>query len=317
MSRRSTPSCAESGYSVLELLVALSVASSVAAGSLTLALSSRRMYVTEQARARVQESLRTARDFLTTDVRQAGERLVSDFPAIEVIRGEDLPGGAPGDPDELVIRRNVLDVVLRVCEDVVATDPRIAVADKDGALPGCDPLPIDPADVYPTNLQDWSDHRLAAGGAVAAYVYNPVTRQGEFFTFDSEGELGGAGEDYYFVARAGGSPDWQFAYPAGQAPRVYLLEERRYRLEDGVLQLVLDGDVTDPVNLVDSIEDFQVRVWPAPTVLEPSPPPADVFAGPDWDELRAVEVTVAGRVDHGLRSYRRDWTAEIVPRNVL
>jgi type IV pilus assembly protein PilW len=191
------------------------------------------------------------------------------------------------------------------------------VADKDAPVPGCAPLVIDPGDPYPTNVQSWADYRASKGGTVSGYVYNPVTGEGEFFAYAGEGETGDVDEGFYYLSRQAGSPDWQFDYPRDDAPRIYLLEERRYRLEQGVLQLVVDGDVTDPVNLVDAIDDFQVRVWPAPTMANPSPPAADTFAGPGWRLLRAVEVTVEGRADHGSRSYRRGFTAEIVPRNVL
>ncbi len=312
MSRASTRNCAE-GHSALELLVALALSVGVGAGVLALALSSRGLYDTERARTRLNQSLRAGRDFLVTDLRQAGERLDPNFPAIEIVRGEDLPGGAAGDPDELVLRRNLHETVLWVCADVAPADDDVWIALTNLPPPGCAPLPVEPGDVYPRNLQDWSDYRTSRGGAVRAYIYNPVAQQGEFFTFESEaGDAAG-----FYLSKAAGFPDWSFAYPAGDQVRVYLLEERRYRVSGDMLQVVVDADTADPVNLVDTITNFQVQTIMKPTLANPTPPLLDSFDGIGWDGLSNVQVSVAGRVDVRNRSIARSFSSTITPRNVL
>ena len=144
MSRRSRRSSADrqsrgsqAGYSALEALVAVAIALSLMAGALSLAMSSKHLNDTDQARGRLNESLRASAEFLITDLRQVGERLGQNFPAIVITRGEDLPGGSAGDPDELRVRRNLHDTVLRVCEDVDPTLDDVVIAVKSGGPAGC------------------------------------------------------------------------------------------------------------------------------------------------------------------------------------
>jgi type IV pilus assembly protein PilW len=310
MRKPCSPSCAD-GSSILELLVAASVTMALAAGALTVAVASRRLYEADRVRTRLQQNLRASRDFLVVDVRQAGERLDGSFPAIAVVRGEDLPGSAPGDPDQLVLRRNLLDTVLRVCEDLDPAGEDVTIAVK--ALPpaGCAPLPIDPGDSWPSNLQRWSDRRIAEGGKLRAYLYNPVTRLGEFFDYASEHE----DADGYTLRKDAASPPWQFACPLADQCRVYVLEERRYRLSGDVLQVVVDAQ--DALSLVDDIADFQLLAHLKPTAANPAPTPLDAFDGLDWTDLQTIQVTVAGRAELRTRTLTDGWTARILPRNTL
>ena len=189
MSKRFTRNCSSRGYSILEMLVAMAIGLVITGGALALALSSRRLYEADQARTRLNQSLRASKDFLVADIRQAGERLGPNFPAIEIRNGEDLPGGLPGDPDELILRRNLLDTVLRVCADVDPGLDEIVVAAKTTPpSPACAALPVESGESFPANLQKWSDYRVANGGLIKAYVYNPVTGEGEFFDYEDESE---------------------------------------------------------------------------------------------------------------------------------
>lgn len=316
MSLPSTQNCADSksgGYSLIEVLLALAIALAVMAGALTLALCSRRLYRTDQVRTRLGESLQVGRELLVTDVRQAGERLSGQFPAIILTRGEDLPGGSPGDADELILRRNLLPTVLRVCEDANSNDDDLVVAAKNSPPPGCAPLPVESGDTYPANLQAWSDYRAASGGTVKAYIFDSVAGTGEFITVESEGE----NADGFFISKPSGSPKLQSAYLAAQGVQIYILQERRFRVSAGVLQMLLDGDTSSPVNLVDSIDGFQVRVLPKPTTAVPDPAPLESFAGPGWKTLRSIELSVSGSANAPGRVIHRDWVTSIMPRNVI
>jgi type IV pilus assembly protein PilW len=296
------------------MLVAAALALFLTGAAAGLAFSARRTHDGDRARTRLNQCLRAGRELVVNDVRQAGERLDANFPALVLVRGEDLPGGAAGDPDELTIRRNLSQTVLRVCADLAVGDDEVVVAVKTGVPPpGCAPLPIDPPDPFPTNLQAWSEERLGEGGSVPAYVYDPVTGSGEFFSFSGEGE----NTDAFFLEKPAGSPAWQQPCPAAHGCRLYLLEEHRFRVAGELLQIVEDGDLAAPINLVDSIVDFQVRVRPKPTPADPTPAPLETFAGADWRELAAVELTLAGRASAGARTFERAWTIEVTPRNVL
>src|SRR5262245_33903747 len=96
-------------------MVALLVASTIAGATLTIALSSRGLFETDQHRTTVNQNLRAGMDLVGVDVRQSGERMPFDFPAVEIVNG------ASGAPDTLNLRRNLLDYVLPVCKDINST----------------------------------------------------------------------------------------------------------------------------------------------------------------------------------------------------
>ena len=312
---------------MVEMLIALVVTMVVTAGALTLALSSRNLFALDAARTRLNESIRGSRDFLMTDIRQVGERLGPAFPAIEIINGEDLPGGQTGDPDQLVLRRNLVDTTLRSCREVDGNDRRIYISglgdddsSKDDPRPGCVAVPDSDGDGWADNHQVWREYRMATGElvedrpTVPAFLYNPQTGLGEFFLYNRDDS-----DDAYIETATGHS--WTHDYPVEDECRVFLLEERRYQLEEDLLQLIVNRDEANPLNLVDAIEDFQLRarfkIPPLPAA-QVEPAPRDSFGpGDDWTVLRAIEVRVYGRVLFKDEYIEREWSSEILPRNVL
>ena len=312
---------------MVEMLIALVVTMVVTAGALTLALSSRNLFALDAARTRLNESIRGSRDFLMTDIRQVGERLGPTFPAIEIVSGDDLPGGQTGDPDQLVLRRNLLDTTLRSCRSVDNNDRRIYISglgeddnSHDDPQPGCVALPDSDGDGWPDNHQVWRDYRegngeeMAGRPTVPAFLYNPQTGEGEFFLYTKDDN-----DDAYIETTSGHS--WTHDYPADDQCRVFLLEERRYRLEGDLLQLIVNQDDARPLNLVDGIRDFQLwarfKIPPLPAA-QVEPPALDSFGpGDDWTVLRAIEVRVNGRVVFKNEFIEREWSSEILPRNVL
>lgn len=285
----------ERGYSIIELLVGSAVVLAVMATAMAFALSSRRIYEADHARTDLNQNLRAAMDFIAVDVRQAGERLGSDFPAIEIVDGEE-------GPDQLIVRRNLLDTVLRVCEELSDGDSTIVVG-KTGGPSGCSEI-IDDDDGWPENLGRWRDKRLAAGGEIAAYVYDPVDGSGEFFVYDGEDA------DDYTIGSA--SSDWNKTYEANGLVRIYILEERRYELQEGVLQFIENDDAVNPRKVVDEIAGLWLTAHfqdgNDETVLD---------ATDDWRDLRSVEVRIEGSAPVRGRTIRRSWSSEIMPRNVM
>lgn len=298
-SRRST---SQDGFTLVELLVAMVVASIVLAGALTITLSSREIYEADQGRTDVNQNLRSALDLVGIDLRQAGQRLPADFPALEIIDGAD------GSPDTLIVRRNLLGTVLPVCEQIDAgsTSDEVRVVDSGTTPPqGCDPVPDDNGDGWPDNIEAWRDHRDAQGGSILAYVFNPVSKQGEFFLYDGEGAT-----DDHFNRGDGGA--WQNTYLVSEMCRVYLLEERTFGLDQDVLRYVTPEDPANPINLVDHMLDVQINAVLADGSIQSSFSAADA-----WDNLRAIEVTVSGETRVRQQSVTRTLSARYFPRNVL
>jgi type IV pilus assembly protein PilW len=280
----------------------MAVAAFVMAAALSITLSSRKIYEADQGRTDVNQNLRGALDLVGIDLRQAGERLPADFPALEVVNGAD------GAPDTMIVRRNLLNSILPVCEQIDAgsTSDDVRVVDS-GAFPpqGCDPVPDDNGDGWPDNIEEWRTYRDAHGGSIQAYVYNPVARQGEFFEYDGEG----ATDDYF---NRGDSDGWHYTYTVAEMCRVYLIEERTFRLDQGVLQYVPGNYPANPINLVDNLTDFQINAVFSDGTIQPSLAPAD-----DWRDLRAIEITVSGQVQVRQTTMDRTLSARFFPRNIL
>lgn len=288
-----------------ELLVALGVSGVVAGATLGIALSTRGMFDLDQHRTTVNQNLRSGIDLLGIDIRQAGERLPLDAPAVQIVNGS---GDAP---DVLTLRRNMLDYVLPVCKDIAGgtNADSIFVARKklpgSGKIPqGCIPVPDEDGDGWPDNLQAWRAYRLANGGSILAYIHNPVTDLGEFFVYDSE-------DNSTFHLHKDNAENWTNDYPANQQPRVYILDQRTFRVQGDILQLLINDDESSVLNLVSEIRNFQVRaIFRDGTITT-------TFAGAQWTNLESIEVTLVGGEALRDRDLERTVTTRFFPRNVL
>jgi type IV pilus assembly protein PilW len=279
------------------VLVAMAVVLVVTGAALSLALSSRSLYEKDESRTELLQSLRVSLDLLGTDIRQAGERLPEDFPALVIVDGP---------PDQIAVRRNLIDTVLPVCRDVGTTDEDIFVADLGGAPPlPCNPLPDADADGWRDNLQAWRTYRLANGGAVPAYIYDPVTGNGEFITYDDEDAAG-------MTIHRDDLDALLFTYPVANGSRVYILEERLYGLDTDMLQITLNGNIASPMHVVQHLTGFQAWANFQDGSVQ------QTLGAPDvWSDLRSIEIQLDGRVDNRGELVTRTLTAEFFPRNVL
>jgi type IV pilus assembly protein PilW len=289
------------GLTLIEMLVAMTVTLAISAGALSIALAGRNAYVVDRNRTAINQNLRNGIDFVGLDVRQAGERLPADFPAVELIDGGS-------GPDTLIIRRSIIDTILPVCKTInggSSTDA-IFVAKDSGSIPaGCAPVPDDDGDGWPENLEDWRDYRVGTGGEAFAFVFNPATGDGEFFTYDSE-------DNSRFHLHRSNSGAWQNDYPVADQPRIYLLEQRAFQVSGELLQVVINGDTVDPVNLVTNIVDFQVSID-----LEDGSTVTTLGPTDDWTEIVSVEVALDGGRAFSGRTMDRSLTTRFFPRNVL
>jgi type IV pilus assembly protein PilW len=283
-------------------MVAFAVGLIVLGGALTVTLSTRGMVDGDQARTQVNQDLRASMDLIGVALRQAGERLPADFPAIEI------SNGAAGAPDRLILRRNLVDAVLPLCQSLGAgnIDPEVRIADGGASSPpGCAPVGDVDGNGWPDNLDAWRTERAAAGGALWVYLYNPVDRQGQWVLYDADGTTTD------FVASGSGEP-WLQDHDVAEQCRLYVLEERTYQIDAGLLQYVVTQDATGAINLSDRATDFQVRAH-----LEDGSV-VDGFGSADqWTQIRSIEVLLAKEADAGKRSKSGTLTARFFPRNIL
>jgi len=299
--RPSSRGCAETGFTLVELLVALMVGTLLMGVALTITLSTRRGYAADQGRVRVNQQLRSSLDLVGVQIRQAGERLPFDFPALEVHDGAD------GAPDELILWRNLLDDVLPLCATLPngGTGTDVRAAEGAGPPQGCNALPDDDGDGFPDNIGRWRAFRDSRGGSVWAYVYNPVDRLGEYFLYDDDGTTSN------FLHRGDGGA-WAREYDVDQQARIYLLEQRRYGLDGGTLNFELDQGNGDRIHLSSNITDFQVRaVLDDGTILD------ELNSNDDWTALSAIEITLTADAEVDGRTTTRTVSTRFFPRNVL
>jgi len=272
--------------------------------ALSVALTTRRMYELDDSRTMVNQNLRSGMNLLGIDVRQAGERLPGDAPAIELLDGDS------GGTDTLIIRRNLLDYVLPLCRDISggSSADSIFVAKKKitGKVPpGCAPVPDLNGDGWPDNLEAWRNYRIAHGGEVLAYIHNPVTAVGEFFVYDAE-------DNSTFHLHKANGDSWLYDYLMNQNPRVYIIEQKTFLVTGDVLQCVVNGDTDNPLNLVDHIEDFQGRAFFTDGSVRLAMGPSD-----PWSELASIEITLIGRDAMRTRDLERELVTHFFPRNIL
>jgi type II secretory pathway component PulJ len=307
MSTRSIRACCSNGFSLVELLIAMTVTLAISAAVMTLAFSTQDVFEADKHRTTVNQNLRSGIDLLGIDVRQAGERLPEDAPAIEII------DGANGAPDRLILRRNMLDAVLPVCNPVIAGGSAVdavycSFTNASGHYPpGCAPAPDLNSDGWPDNLEAWRDYRMNNGGVIEVYIHNPAQDYGEFFKYDAEDA------STFHIHRLNDGTSWDYSYDAADNPRLYILEQKEFYVEDGVLKARVNGRTGEVLlNLVSHIQDFQATaIMKDDTVL------SALGSSADWSDLSAIEVTLEAESGYKDRTINRETTTRFFPRNVM
>jgi hypothetical protein len=101
-------------------------------------------------------------------------------------------------------------------------------------------------------------------------------------------------------------------YEIDEQCRLYVLEEKRYALSDGLLQYRLNADDDALFSVSSEISNFQVRVGLADGTW------ADSFDGTaSWSDLVAIEVTLQAEGEVEGRPIVRVETGRFFPRNAL
>jgi len=293
------------GFTLVEILVALGIASLLLGVILSTTLGHRRLYVLDQDRTAANQNLRAALDILVADLRQAGERLPLDFPAVEVRNGT-----------ELVLRRNLFDVVLSLCDrnGISGNQDNIPVADRNPPqnasteyIEACRFRDED-GNRFDDRIDAWRNYRCGLDGdpacqtgnrreVVRVYIHDPSTGRGKWFDYDGEDRSG-------VHIHKGNRDRWQNRY--GPLSRLYILEERRYFLSGTVLNLAENGG--GGRGLVGDVVSFQIKARAGNSTYTNFP-----SAGVSWTSLEYVEVTVKSR----LGNVERALSTQAVPRNVF
>ena len=293
--KRCLLSC-DKGATLMELMIASLVAVTLSLLTQQAVLANHRLYQKDIVKTDLNQSLRSALDIIASDAREAGERLPEGFPAVELVDGID------GEPDQLIIRRNLLDEVLVLCQDITAgaTNTIIPLFNNNNVTPAC---------TFPTQeaaLLTWRDYReLEDGQTVKVYVFNQATKDGEFVDYVNDSNSGGELQ----IEKAGGS--WEHDY-SSDFTAVYMLVEWRFELEDNYLKVIENQDEESPLNIVYNINEFQVEV-----TTNDGTEHTEFDKDDAWIDIASIDVSLTGETPYKDTLIESTIESEFFPRNIL
>ena len=286
---------AANGFTVVELLVSMAMGLILLTMIMQTTMANRNLYSHDVVRTRISQDIRSSLDILGQNIREAGENLTKTFPAVEIT------DGASGGPDEIIVRRNLLDEVLKVCTAITAgsTTTQIYFANS-SAISGCD---------YASNTHnftEWHNYRLAdPSHQVKAYIYDSGTRLGEWFTHTGET---GTGTQYY-ISRSAGA--WTNSYTTTSSA-VYLVEEWKFKVASNTLQLIVDNDTSNTMNVAFGITDLQFS-----TKMKDGTTKTAFARTDDWTTINTITVSATGQGTFSKRTLTTTLSAQFFPRNIL
>ncbi|MFN8391683.1 MAG: hypothetical protein U0136_15450 [Bdellovibrionota bacterium] len=289
---------------ILELMVASTIALFIVGMTVSTTVVNRDAYGYDIVRTRLNQNLRSAFDVINTEVRQAGERLPGSFPAIEIV------DGASGAPDTLILRRNLLDEVLTVCQTLTtASGPDVYLTSSAAGTP-----PVCVFGTQTANFNAWHSYRIGSAGGtshvVRSYIFDFTTKLGQFFNYSSDNTSGTT----QTIRKQSGS--WAGTY-TGLSASVYMLSEWKFQLSttpgsEDLLQLVENQDTANPKNVVYGVKNIQFRA-----LMQDGTSKTTFTKNDNWSQIRAIEVTISGSDKFRDRVIDSTLTTQLFPRNVL
>ena len=286
------------GFSLMEILVASSIGFGILMMSLSTIMASKRIFKQDITRTRIMQNLRGAIDVVSNDVREAGENLPANFPTIEITNGVN------GASDELVIRRSLLDEQLKLCGSVSGTS--IPIGSNPAPASGCGRN--DPDSSY----QAWSDYR-SDNANFDAYIYDYTNKRGEFFKVSAVQDNG---TQRHLIAT---ESTWQYPYMLDTLgasfvsnASVYVLEEWRYRIRNGNLELIINNDEANAHIVSFNITDFQVSADLESGVLK-----TDFTKNDSWLDVKSINIEVTSKESYAGKEQEHKLSSKYFPRNIL
>lgn len=301
-SRRSTR---RRGLSLVELLLAMAILGLLLALVVPIALSNRRTVELDQVRTGVNQTLRAAHDFISADIRIAGERF--NEIGLGILSPVQLASDSNG---SVLTLRRALQEWLPVCDEPLSGSS-IVVAAEDGAIEPqrciVQRTLADGGVDWPPNVLAWREFLDGASGT--AYIHDQVDGTGEYFTVEVR-------NDAPRRLRCTSGCAWQNTYSDSRGSIVGLLEVFEYRVDDAGVLVRRNAVTGDELRIADGIVDFDVRITRddgsgGAEVLDEFGP------GLSWARIRSVDVTLTVALEQGGTEIEREMTVEYFPRNVL
>ncbi|ULH14156.1 prepilin-type N-terminal cleavage/methylation domain-containing protein (plasmid) [Deinococcus sp. KNUC1210] len=305
------------GFTLIEVLVTVSLLTLVLGIVLSTTTSTLSLYRTDQARLTANRDSRSTLDILGNDVRQAGERLTADFPAISV--SSDTAGNSV-----LTLRRSLIDGALPLCAPIPSAGGLYVNANNSSAAVFSGTTISNLPDACTTSLQNLTAWNTAiAGGNVTAYLYDVKAGAGDFVTLTGTTQItssnsllnNGQKLNTLSLPTRTYDPRKLTQGDAGRDIRVYLIEERRYYLEGGVLKLMVNN--APAVAAVPNVQSFKVTPYlsGSPVTVAALPFPVLPSTSTTWKSLAYLDVTLTIKSTSGTKSIQRSTTQRYTPRN--
>ena len=285
----------ERGFTLLELLVATSLTSIIMAMVIGAMMINRQAYYEDVVRTKINSNIRSSLDIISMNVRQAGENLQDSFPAIL------LEDGVTATSDRLTLRRNLLPEVMTLCLNATAGFTNLTISSLSLSDPEC----------ITTNVQNSYDAfqqmRTSEGGSTRIYIYDQISKQGEFLDYVGEFVSGGV----HVITTSPVTIDYD-----AMTTSLYMIEEYQFELSatDNTLELYEDGDTSTPRSVAFEISGLSVEIemqdGSVVTVLDSS-------SSYTWKDIRQVLLTLDGEDTYRKRTITSSLTSGYFPRNVL
>ncbi len=291
------------GMSIIELLVASSLSMLIFGMGLSATIASRNTYSYDILRTRLNQNIRSAFEIINTELRQTGERLPTGFPALEIIDG----GGNVS--DQLILRRNLLDETLTVCQTITPSTAGGYVyitSTAAGTPPACT------FGTQTSNYNSWRTYRLAdPTGIVKAYIYDFVSKKGQFFNYDSE-----TNNNTSIQRIHNQSGTWANTYTA-MSSSAYILSEWIFAKsavsgQTDLLQVTANQNTTNIQNIIYGIQNIQFKA-----IMQDGSIKDSFTVNDSWTQIKAIEVSITGTDTYRQRTLSSTLTTRLFPRNVL
>ncbi|MCS6893500.1 MAG: hypothetical protein NZO16_02890 [Deltaproteobacteria bacterium] len=286
-----SPIFAKKGLSVLELLVALCLFAFLCLAIGSFAPVARRVANKTHKVTEVTQSLQSVYNYLSLDVRLAGENLPSAFPAVLLLRN----------PPRLTLRRGLVPYSLPLCEQVSANTPvtHFVVA-KNGVIQnGCS------VSGNLNTFQQWQNYaQTNLGIPFKIYVYDVVSRTG-FYVPISQFQMPSEQLRLVFPNTI------IFNQPLHTATTaLYLIEELEFRQNgDSLILNVLSRDRTYTLAFNVANLDFRIR---HNSVV------SDTFTtANNWTNIEYIETQISLSKDYLDFNNQVSSNFRFFPRNIL
>lgn len=312
-SRRSSRRSNRRGFTLAELIVAMAVMGLIMGLVTPMVIGVRESVRSDQGRTGASQRVRDTSDLIGSDIRVAGERFAAGA-SLQLLPIEIVDGG--DQPDEIVLRRNLWSGTLPICDNnVQGSKQSIHVVRNEAWLktkkgkkhPECGQPVGD--DGWPQNLSEVKAlaEDIGDDGTLNGYIYDPAQEYGEFLSFKVKKNADKNGQ----IKRTT-TTNLEHVYKLGDYALIYILSERRYRVEDGTLQLVVDGDEDGAMRVAPDITGLRARF-----MLEGGGTASTLPDGAGWQDIQGIEITVtASSVVNG-EEREQTLTSRYFPRNIL